>query len=341
VKQYGLDLLGVMILFAEYKSLSTKKWGYVFFFLWCLLSNVGLFFIAAFLMVKFIQWILNDKRIWADFWGFIPYTLGPLMYVCYFVWYNQQPGSAELKQYMLDYWNWGFFPHSSAILGFGYMFLRLMGIYFFSSYLWVSWPSIVLVLVGLIIWVFRKEYKNQEFLLVALGALGIHFILNLLKAYPLADRLYLYWTPVFYFFMVSALAFLFRNKWWLGVFFAFGFIGFFWKNLPFKTNDVVSVYRFMESEKVNSFWCTEKAAQEIGYFHFFTEGAFVNDIKNEKFVFQNDVNALKGYVVSQVNPWFGHQNLRAPEEAEILKIKAKYTLELVHQVDGYNIYKLE
>ncbi len=155
--------------------------------------------------------------------------------------------------------------------------------------------------------------------------------------YPLADRLYLYWTPIFYFLLVFLLVRYFATKQYLAIGFSIVLFGLFLTNLPFKANDVVGVYRFLRNEGITAFYTSPKAEEEMGYFNSFTDFYFKGNLQHQTIV----GSSLKSgtYFVSQVNPWYGHNNETAPEQVEVLGLINTRKINLVHRVDGYNIYR--
>jgi hypothetical protein len=341
VKQYGFDLLGVLILFSEFDRIKEGKRGALFFGLWLLLSNVGLFVTAAFLIFVFIKQVKESgnfiESILSCIRKYAYLLVGPFVYVIYFIWFMQQKGAVELQEYMKAYWHWGFFPMNSGLLGFGFVFLRLLGIYFFTSYLWIVYPSLILVIVGLFYWLKNKVFNRQEFMKVALLGMSIHLSMSFLHIYPLADRLYLYWIPVFYWLFILGLTKISKHKLVLGSV-ALLFIGTNCINLPFKANDVVGVYRFLRNEGITAFYTSPKAEEEMGYFNSFTDFYFKGSLQHQTIV----GSSLKSgtYFVSQVNPWYGHKNETAPEQVEVLGLINTRKIKLVHRVDGYNIYRV-
>lgn len=342
VKQYGFDLLGVLILFTYFNVLKSGLKGGIFFGLWCLFSNVGLFIASAFILHLLLKNVVVRKDFWKAFKNQLiasfPIAVGPLLYVIYFIWFLQQEGAREMQTFMVEYWHWGFFPHNMGFFGFSFMFFRLLGIYFFSSFLIVSYACLIGVFVGLVIWLKNKQYKMHEFLSVALLGALVHFILNMLKLYPLADRLYLYWTPIFYFLLIYLLVRYFAKQSYMAIGVGLILLGLFLTNLPFKANDVAGVYRFLRNEGITEFYTSPKAEEEMGYFNSFTDFYF-NENLNHKITVDSSFKSGT-YLVSQVNPWYGHKNETAPELGAMSSLITTRKIKLVHRVDGYNIYRV-
>ena len=97
VKQYTIDLLGILILLNFYKDYYFLKFNAIFFCIWSLFSNLGLFGVAGFLVFQYF--ILFDK---INFSNIILFTkkniftfISTLPYMIYFSWFMNQKGSAE------------------------------------------------------------------------------------------------------------------------------------------------------------------------------------------------------------------------------------------------------
>ena len=115
-------------------------------------------------------------------------------------------------------------------------------------------------------------------------------------------------------------------------------LGLFLTNLPFKANDVAGVYRFLRNEGITEFYTSPKAEEEMGYFNSFTDFYF-NENLNHKITVDSSFKSGT-YLVSQVNPWYGHKNETAPELGAMSSLITTRKIKLVHRVDGYNIYRV-
>ena len=108
LKQYSVDLLFGLIA-VQYFITTRKQFLIVFFFtLFCLFSNIGLFFSTAFGIYNFLKLFQNKNqnplKIKTFFYSLLPYILAPIPYIIYYIWFLQQPRALDLKKYMINYW---------------------------------------------------------------------------------------------------------------------------------------------------------------------------------------------------------------------------------------------
>lgn len=199
LKQYTFDLtLGIASIYYFSQQRAFFK-TFLFFALWCLLSNAGLFFSAAFAINSFIKdwgafrkfefniYVLSKIKI------ALPYLLAPLPYIIFFVWFMKQPGATEAKNYMTNYWEAWFVPfNKNFVWWIGVQLYRVI-FFFYSTYLIFG----LIMSAGLLFSLFAlfRKWTNEKylnFIRIYFIAIGIHLVLSALHFYPFSDRLYLY-----------------------------------------------------------------------------------------------------------------------------------------------------
>jgi hypothetical protein len=251
----------------------------------------------------------------------------------------KQEGALETKIYMDNYWRplGGFFPLNKGIFGFTAMFLYKMAIYFFSSYEIIAMIMILIFMYVVVRMIWKWTYQGEDLILVLILGIAVHIVLNLLRLYPLMDRLYVYWFPIFVFLLIIGLQHLRIKKWSLIIAIIIGFSYFTY--IPFKRNDVVSLYRLLAKNGAEKIYTNKHTAKEIGYFHRFTDHWF----NTERLTIEISDNPSEsgGYFVSQVNHRFGHKDETAAEPKDVQTLIDRDKIEIIEDVDGYNIYKIK
>src|SRR5690606_18611070 len=104
----------------------------------------------------------------------LPFILAPLIYIGFFVWFINQPGALEAKNYMVTYWQFWFVPLNEKIFWwFGVQLYRMM-FFFFSTYLFLG----IIMLTGFLFGCYsmwrKKINVNHFFVKIYSLVIGIH-----------------------------------------------------------------------------------------------------------------------------------------------------------------------
>lgn len=348
VKQYTLDLLITLLLILSFKQSFFKRYGWFFFTVWSFISNVGLFAILGYLIYlllknglplkpfKVIQFLKNNVLV----------IVSPLPYVFYYLWYSSQSGVLEIKNYMLQYWYLNFIPLN-------YQFFRHVAA--IAHEIWISiycavdlWGFfLMLFTVSLLYFIVKKQsflFKQELFLLSCIFI--VHILFNIFRLYPLADRLFLYTTPLFLLALGASISLLmerdgfkrFSNQ----LLFSIGIstIGFYSLYFPFKENDVIGLFDKMAriDKNSNPIYVTYKASHVIKSFTTITDNKF-NEIQNRQLL-EIDSNLKQSkYLISKTHNYLRYD--RNPlEDAAVKKLIFDKKLIKIDSVDGYTIYKI-
>ena len=348
VKQYTFDLLGVLMVLNFYQNKLFRKYGALFFALWCLFSNIGLFGTAAFLIFLFleIQIPLQFSAIAYFIKKNLSLFFAPILYLIYFVWFICQRGAAELKIYMTNYWSTSFVPLNKSVFNYLLYLLHEFWLLFYNA---VSIIGLVMFLISSfgIYYLFKKKHiifrAELTFLFILLA---IHLSFNVCHLYPFSDRLCLYLAPFFillFGFSLDAIlenAFFleFKNKILIG-FTALNFVCFMFY-FPYKENDVVSVFSEIKCKKSENqqVFATEKAFGVINNFEKFTQNYFNKSrpVKIQSCEILPPKNAL---LISRVHRKIGPNHKSASEETIIQNGLQTNQILLIARLDGYNLYR--
>lgn len=339
-KQYGIDLFFLLLVFRFFDDLTnnTIKGG-IIFSIWCLVSNVGLFFSSGLILLRFVKFFRN-KGLNFSVLDFIKvnwiYSIGGICYVFYYIWFLQQPGGEETKIYMQKYWENTFIPLDFSFFRYLASFVHGLSIYFFSTYRFVGYPLFVFYL--FILWSLRSSILKSDRALFLVFGFCTHVLLNIFHLYPLSDRLYLY-LAIFMILPISVYldkkeVFLKRS---LFVLIYLVFIS--WTQYtPFGENDVLKLTKNLDKYKKESIFFTYLANHDFSRWCKFTD--MVNSRNIKKLDKDNYTTVLKDdVIVSRVYHFYGHEERTSTEEKSILVLQNENKIKLVEQVDGYNIYK--
>lgn len=348
IKQYTLDLLITLILILSFNKSVFKRFGWFFFTIWCLLSNIGLFAITGYLIYKFLKdgsplksskiiTFLKENRL---------FFLAPLPYLLYYFWYSRQSGALELKNFMLHYWSLNFIPLNSQL------FKHIAAI---AHEIWISiycavdlWGFFLMLLtLALLYFVVKKQsYLFKQELLLLSCIFTVHILFNILQLYPIADRLILYTTPLFILALGASIAILIEPKgirrFSNAVLFSISIItiGFYSLYFPFKENDVIGLFYKMEDIDKNSnpTYVTYKAAHIIKSFNTITDNKFI-EIQNRRLL-EIDSNFTKSkYLISKTHKYLRYDK-NPLEDSAVMKLIIDKKLIKIDSVDGYTIYKI-
>jgi hypothetical protein len=345
LKQYTFDALGIVMLLYYFDTEKFKKYDFIFFLVWSLISNVGLFGCVGYLIYLFFK---NY-----GFQNIVPFIkerykvmLSILPYLLYFSWFMQQPRAVELKKYMTIYWKESFMPLDASI--FKHIFMQLHGfwVFFFTMNELIGILLFTTAIVGFIFVLKQKNRKAFYFdeVMLLLSVFLVHLVLNFFNLYPLSDRLYLYLSFLFLILLlaslkkISTIPFL-QNKGWILVLVLSSITLLSYNDyILFKENDVVSLNKKLnlipETETV---LYTAKSFKTVNDFNTFTNDKF--KALKKPVVFDNrEVNSY--YLVTRI-PNKLKPGKKSKEEEEVSILKKTRKVQLWHEIKGYNIYKIE
>lgn len=354
LKQYTIDLtFGLVSIYFFSKQKSFFK-TYSFFTLWCLMSNVGLFFSAAYALNTLFKDFCNIKgsnfllTLQTNLKTALPFILAPVIYILFFIWYINQPGAIETKNYMTDYWEAWFAPLNMNIFWWiAVQFYRLT-YFLFSTYIAIG----MVMFLGLILsipFVFRKSNIDKEiyrFLKIYTIAICIHLILSTLRLYPFSDRLYLYIAPFVLYLSYYGLEEFFKylrfNKIQVNlimVLFTIILLSLNMTYINYKENDIRSLSIKLEPYKNYKLYRTSRADNLINEWVVFTKYA---DLSQEflRSKNQTDLSKLKSkdLIISRVYKKFGHESRTNRIEDTLQNLLNSKKLKKIIEVDGYNVY---
>jgi hypothetical protein len=342
LKQYGMDLFFLLLVFQYFEILNLNRIkGAIVLSIWCLVSNIGLFFTAGFMILRLISFFRKKNRNLSvlDFlkvnWV---YAIGGIFYVLFFIWFLQQPYGLDTKIFMQNYWKGSFIPLDFSILRYLAYFMHGLSVFFFSSYLLLGYLLIgfyLIILLSLRNLIFSSPHGR-----FLIGGLCVHLIFNLLHLYPLSDRLYLYLAV----FMILPISVYLDKNWGsqkirILVIFNLIFIFISWISYaPFRENDVIRLTKELDKYGSRSIFFTPKAYNDISRWYEFTDmekpKSFTILEKKDFLRVSNDE-----IIVSRVQHKFGHEEKTSKEEKNIEILCKHKKVGLIQKVDGYNIYR--
>ncbi|MCR4031199.1 MULTISPECIES: glycosyltransferase family 39 protein [Flavobacterium] len=341
VKQYTIDLTGVIFLLVYFKSKIFKKYNWCFFLIWGLMSNIGLFACCGYLIYGFFT-----QRAFASFTSFLNYIkeniltiLTPVPYVIYFFWFMNQKGAKELQAFMVQYWSGTFVPLNGSI--FKYLLYTIHGlwIYILNSFeIWGVFMMLLMVPFFLVFYKKRVMFRDEIALLFCIVL--VHLTLNVFHMYPFSDRLYLYISPFLILILGSSIVtisdFTIVKKHFQKIYVLVSIITLFLYSLytPANDNNVYTLYEKLNEIDVNEIYFTKKSIRTTESFNAFTDNKFSMDKK----ILPLDSELDKSrYIVSRVAKKT-KMNVTAKEELEIQNLLSLKRIEKIDCVNGYNIY---
>lgn len=354
LKQYSLDLMLGLVAVNYFLSIRNAFKIFFFFSIFCLLSNVGLFFCASFSFFLFFQ-IVSEKK------GFFfseglklisPYLLAPLPYLLFFIWFLKQPGAEIMKNYMVGYWSGAFMPTDLSIFKWLAIQAKVLTLFFFSTYWLIGFPIFLLFLLSLFFIVKLRKYIYQNrlriiILIYILTAL-VHLILSVIKLYPFSDRLFLYLAPGIYLILGSGIMQLYKESrtgfFWKKVFYSslvilVFMIFLYFSYLPRRENDVASLLKFVNS-KDQTFAFTPKAKQTCMRWLEFTQYYSDSNRHFKPVEFHLNMKSQADFLIAIQSGKFGHTEKMTTPEPIIQELIAQDKILLYHRVGGYVIYKI-
>lgn len=346
IKQYGFDLLGVLILITFYNNVTFKKYSWIFFTFWCLISNIGLFGCAGFLIFNFFfeekKFSFNKIIFWIK--KNIKIILAPFPYLIYFVWYLNQDGASALKDYMVEYWSGSFIPFNSSIFKYILFLCHQIWISFYSAYEFWGVILFLMTLPSILYLAKKKEILFKKPILLLLCILLVHIGLNILHIYPLSDRLFLYLAPLFILLLGSSLDIILKHfkskrlKYVLTFTIVFVTISLYLTYFPYKENDVVQLYQKLNKlETEESVYLTNKSWKTINSFNKFTENYFSS---KQTFIPIDSKLNNSNYLITRVHKKL-KPNKTANEESDISHLITEKKINLIFCVQGYNVYEIK
>jgi len=343
LKQYTIDLTGIIILVTYFKTIWFKKYNWIFFMIWCLMSNIGLFACAAYIIFMFID--SNIKMNLSEAYIFFKKKLlsftAPVPYIIYFIWFMKQDGTQELKEFMLLFWHNSFIPLNSTIFKYTLYTIHSLWIFMFNAFeIWGIF--LMLLTIPFFISIKRKGLIFRDEILLLSIILLIHLVFNLFHLYPFAERLYLYLTPLFILILGASLEILFASKYLrnyfskISILIAFTTVFLYSLYNPCNDNDVFGLYEKFKKLRVNTIYATEKSISNFNNFDVFTDNVFNH---NFSFVSVDSKLDKSKYLISRVSKKI-KMNSTSPEEPLIEKLIQIKKIKKVDQVNGYNIYEI-
>lgn len=344
VKQYTLDLTGILFMLTHFKCNWFHKYNWGFFLVWCLMSNIGLFACAGYLIYVFF-----NQKTTLNFNLFFNYIkknaltiIAPLPYIIYFIWFMNQKGAIELKAYMTQYWGNTFIPIDSTI--FNYLLYTIHGLWVFLFNAFEVWGIFLMVLmIPFFIFLNKKEILFKEEILLLFYVSLVHLILNLFRIYPFSDRLYLYITPLFILILGSSINTVSNFKIikinFQKGYFLISIITSILYSLytPCDDNDVYGLYKKVNELKINPLYATNRSIENFKAFDEFTENKF----KNKYTFIEVDSKLGKSkYLVSRVAKKI-KMNVTAKEELMVQNLIRGGKIKKIDYVNGYNIYEIK
>jgi hypothetical protein len=343
LKQYTIDLTGVIFLLVYFKSKTFEKYNWAFFLVWCLLSNIGLFACAGYLIYNFFsqESRFNFNSVFNYIKKNILTILAPLPYIIYFIWFMRQKGAAELQVYMTHYWKDTFIPLNSSI--FKYLIYTTHGLWIFLFNAFEIWGLfLILLMIPFFIFLNKKDslFKSEILLLFCISL--VHLILNVFQMYPFSDRLYLYITPLFILILGSSIAsisnFKIVKKHFQKIYVLISIVTLLLYTLytPNSDNDVYGLYQKVNNLDSGVIYTTEKSKNTISSFDKFTD----HELTSKKIFISIDTQLEKSkYIVSRVAKKI-KRNVTAEEESVILDLIQSGKIKKIERVNGYNIYEI-
>nr|WP_294785953.1 hypothetical protein [uncultured Flavobacterium sp.] len=343
VKQYTIDLTGIIFLVVYFKTENFKKYSWVFFLIWCLMSNIGLFACCGYLIYNFVS-----ERSWHNLDSIFNYVkkniiiiFGPVLYVVYFVWFMNQKGAVELKAYMTNYWSNSFVPLDSSILK--YFLLTIHGLWIFILNAFEFWGVFMMVLmIPFFVFLRKKQVKFIEEISLLSCVVLIHLVLNIFQMYPFSDRLYLYIAPFLILILGSSIEIIsgFRiiKKHFQKIYLLISIITLLLYSLytPATDNNVSMLYKKLNNLDSSNIYVTKKSQGTIDSFNNFTDNKFPI---HKKIVLLDSQLDKSNYIVSRVTKkikW----NATSSEETVIDSLISLKKLQKIDFVNGYNIYQI-
>lgn len=342
LKQYGLDLLGILLIIYFFNSQRFKSYSFILLIVWTFFSNasiiaaIGVFFYMV--SVKFYSREKFDSKFFflisRPIMALVPYTI-------YYFWFMRQHGASALREYMLGYWGDFFMPVNTNIFSFIITQIHSVYITFLSAFEVVGFSVAAFVFFSIILIIKKGSDFKDKNVIVFLTICGItHLLLSLFKIYPFGDRLIFYLLPLILFALSTAIR---SNIICPGISIkkkvgatSLVFLMTYSCYFDYRDNDVVSVYRFLERNKPDDVFLTEQVKLNFDKFDSLTSHYFKRKIDDE--VFSDNINYSQFVLTraaKKLNP-----NKTANDRTYDKLISDGMNLILVKQIGGYNLYRV-
>jgi hypothetical protein len=103
---------------------------------------------------------------------------------------------------------------------------------------------------------------------------------------------------------------------------------------PYRENNIVSLYKFLNTHSQSGFSFSPKSKNEINRFDIFTDNYFKNAYR-----LGLSKNMPQKFHISRVHHKFGHKEKTADEEVSTLELLNSGRIVIFQKIDGYNNYK--
>lgn len=358
LKQYSIDLMMGLLAVNYFFDRRNNYLKFLFFVVFCLVSNIGLFFSASFSIFIIVRSVYYNKKgglpTLKKLKPIIPYVLSPIPYLIFFVWFINRPGALNLKNYMVHYWSGSFMPLDLSIFRWLALQGKVMYLFFFSTYWIIGLPMLILFLFSMYV-VFQKKRQIFEkniygIILIYMITVIIHLLVSALEMYPFSDRLFLYLSPGIYLIIGIGIEQInsqfqrgirYRIIQFISLFITICAIVFYFTYLPKKTNDIYGLIKFVESTNM-VFAFTPKAKQNTLKWLEFTK---YQDKDSPKFLTakEKDYENYSTYqlLISVQSEKFGHTTKFSPPEPEIILLLKQNKINLYKRINGYSIYRFK
>jgi len=358
LKQYSLDLM--MGLFAVNYFVMNKHnvKTFLFFVIFCLVSNIGLLFCTSFLIFRIIKNIsarkLGTLLTGRNLKTILPFLLAPIPYLIFYLWFLKQPGAESLKRYMVQYWDGSFMPLDFSIFKWIAIQGKVIYYFFFSTYWFVGLPMLLIFLFS-IYFTFKKKHRifqKSPFTLIVIYtfAAGIHLLLSALKMYPFSDRLFLYMAPGIYLLIgvvidqlikKTVVDYNYRPEVIMILLIPISAIALFFTYLPKKSNDVLELIEFVNSTNETIFFTPKAQRTAISWLKFSNyECQDVSRIIQSK-SWDTTYSSTPDLIIAVQSKKFGHKIKYTSTEPIIAKLIVQNNIVLCHRVNGYVIYEFK
>ncbi len=352
IKQYTFDLLFSLIAVNYFMKTKNKFRELLFFTVWCLISNIGLFFCAAFILYNSYIFLSRKISILELLKNCLPYLVAPLPYLLYFLWFNSQEGAPELKSYMIHYWAESFMPLSAELFRWAALQINAIRLFIFSSYYGIGIAMLLIFVIGIFAEFdeIKKVPNSKNVILLFLLVLLVHLSLSAMRLYPFSDRLILYLSPFFILGFGKGIAFistrlLLKKQLYLKYLTTGSLIlvitASYATYVPRKGNNLEGMGKYLNSQNRN-IYITEKARIGINLYTNFSKDSLLskkirntNSLSKNRPLFKNDL------IISRQSLKFGHLGKRSPPEPEIRNLLNEKKLNLKKEMGDYVIYQFK
>jgi len=358
LKQYSIDLMMGLLAVNYFFDTRNSYITFLFFVVFCLVSNVGLFFSASFSIFLIVKYTFNGRGggllNWKKLKPIIPYLLAPIPYLIFFVWFINQPGADNMKNYMVHYWNGSFIPLDLSIFKWVALQGKVIYVFFFSTYWFIGFSMLVFFLFSIYVVVLKKSQIFQKsiygIISIYIITVFIHLLLSALEMYPFSDRLFLYLAPGIYLIIGVGIEQINRQiliSWnprliqFISLIIPISAIMLYFTYLPGKANDVYALLEYVNSMD-NTVVYTPTAKQRTLKWLEFTKYHDKDYSKLFKAKENGYNNSGTGDLLITVqSEKFGHTIKYSTPEPEIVQLLAQDKIVLYHRIEGYAIYKFK